>query len=218
MKTSPSTLLLSLALLASFTNAIAQPKSYKSYADWISKCPDADKFSKNDDHKILNRQKNREDDPESSDYTQDFTWANILQSGEDEDRFDDTKAAEIVGYVIKIVPGGLEACNCRAAKNAKNKNYRDTHIELVQTSGTKAKSKRLVVEVSPRVRHNKGWTTLTENDPMFYNKWVKVKGWLTYDFLHRGNAKNTANSNGAIHRATVWEIHPITSIEVVPEP
>jgi hypothetical protein len=45
---------------------------------------------------------------------------------------------------------------------------------------------------------------------------VRISGWMLFDSEHKGQAENTAPGNSADWRATAWEIHPITSLEVLP--
>jgi hypothetical protein len=47
-------------------------------------------------------------------------------------------------------------------------------------------------------------------------KWVRVKGWLLFDQEHVNQAENTNPGNDRNWRATVWEIHPVTEIDVLP--
>lgn len=50
------------------------------------------------------------------------------------------------------------------------------------------------------------------------HKWVKVRGWLLCDVEHVANAAHTNPGGAKIWRATVWEVHPITSLAVVNKP
>ena len=61
------------------------------------------------------------------------------------------------------------------------------------------------------------WSTDTIK-ATFNHKWVKVRGWLLFDVEHVGNASHTNPGGSKIWRATVWEIHPITSIELTSHP
>jgi hypothetical protein len=45
-----------------------------------------------------------------------------------------------------------------------------------------------------------------------------VTGWLLFDAEHANAAANTAPGRPRDWRATAWEVHPITSLEVVPRP
>jgi hypothetical protein len=45
---------------------------------------------------------------------------------------------------------------------------------------------------------------------------VRFKGWLLFDREHADEAENTKPGRAANWRATAWEIHPVTTIEVLP--
>ena len=49
-------------------------------------------------------------------------------------------------------------------------------------------------------------------------RWIKVRGWMLFDVEHQNASENTAPGHERNWRATAWEIHPITSIEVVQRP
>ncbi|MDQ2859229.1 MAG: hypothetical protein M3T55_00550 [Pseudomonadota bacterium] len=45
---------------------------------------------------------------------------------------------------------------------------------------------------------------------------MKFRGWLLFDTSHVGEAVNSAPNNPADWCKTVWEIHPITAMQVLP--
>jgi hypothetical protein len=171
--------------------------------------------------KTLNIRKNQFGSPTADDIDTDVTLAALVTPGEDEDRFDATKAARIVGFVVDVKVGGVETCNCKAT----NPIDRDTHIELAVTPDA-PNNQRVIVEVTPRLRqHMKStgvdWTTLTlqsHGDGGIKGKWVEVTGWLLFDSEHTDAAENTSPGNPTNWRATCWEIHPITDIRVLDGP
>jgi hypothetical protein len=61
------------------------------------------------------------------------------------------------------------------------------------------------------------WATTTLRT-QFRHKWVKVRGWMMFDAQHANAAENTNPGGQHNWRATAWEIHPVTSIKVVPAP
>ncbi len=169
--------------------------------------------------RALNRLKNREDTPLPQQINRAVTLAALLQPGDDRSRWKVKDAAEIVGYVWDVLPGGIESCNC----HARDLPDRDTHIELVidPMSGSAA-TRRVIVEVIPRTRamlaaQHVDWSTRALRD-RFKGRWVRVQGWLLFDTEHMGEAENTAPGRPRNWRATAWEIHPVTSLEVVPRP
>lgn len=50
------------------------------------------------------------------------------------------------------------------------------------------------------------------------HKWIRVRGWLLFDVEHIQNADHTNHGGKKIWRATVWEVHPITSIQLTTKP
>ena len=80
----------------------------------------------------------------------------------------------------------------------------------------------MVVEVTPRLRAIMGtsgtdWSTKTLRKQL-RGEWIKVQGWMMFDAQHANAAENT-NPGGANNwRATAWEIHPVTDIQVVAAP
>jgi len=165
--------------------------------------------------KALNELKNRYNFPGQKDFDKNVSLNAMLQQGDDTHRWDPNKAAEVIGYVFDVKPGGIESCNCEA----KDKLYRDTHIELVLDPNGTAENKRVIVEVTPRIRaimKEKGidWTTQGLRKA-FLGRWVKVQGWLLFDEEHEKQSENTNPGNPKNWRSTAWEIHPVTYIEVV---
>ncbi len=66
--------------------------------------------------------------------------------------------------------------------------------------------KAIIVETTPRTRPLHHWQKSQLDNLVNKSTKVRISGWLMYDFQHVGEI-------GA-HRATVWEVHPITRIEV----
>jgi hypothetical protein len=114
-------------------------------------------------------------------------------------------AVSVVGYLAAIKPqdhGSGESTNCHFI----NPEEVDWHIPLVEKSGD-PESTSIVVETTPRVRetHPK-WT------PQILAPWVlsaqpvRISGWTMLDPEHEAHIGR--------FRSTLWEIHPITKIEV----
>ena len=166
----------------------------------------------------LNRLKNRTGAPEPQQIDSRVSLAAMLEPGNDRSRWNDSRAAEITGYVWDVKVGGVETVNCRAS----DPRHRDTHIELVLDPMDSSASHRVIVEVTPRMRviaerRGADWSTNALRDH-FQGRWARVRGWLLFDAEHRDQALNTAPSRPRDWRATAWEIHPVTSIEVVDRP
>ena len=171
--------------------------------------------------KALNVRKNQFGMPTADDIDTDVTLTAMLAPGEDEDRFDATKAARIVGLVMDVKVGGIETCNCKAT----NPIDRDTHIELAAAPGA-PNNQRVIVEVTPRFRQQMkdkdiDWKTLTlqsHGAAGIKGKWVEVTGWLLFDIEHTDGAENSSPGKPGNWRATCWEIHPITELTVLDGP
>lgn len=166
----------------------------------------------------VNFDKNRYELPSSSDIDHAITLDRILEEGDDENRFTNAQAAEVVGYVFAVKKGGIETCNCKAKKDR----YRDTHIELTLDADKTGKTQRMIIEITPRMRakmeaKNVDWSTSALKKAILH-KWVKVTGWMLFDSEHWQNAENTNPDGDEIWRGTAWEIHPITGIDVVEQP
>lgn len=114
-------------------------------------------------------------------------------------------AVSVVGYFAAIKPqdqGSGESTNCYFT----NSEEVDWHIPLVEKSGD-PESSSIVVETTPRVRESHvKWT------PHILAPWVKsaapvrISGWTMFDPEHTAHLGK--------YRSTLWEIHPITRIEV----
>ena len=160
----------------------------------------------------LNQLKNRATDPADADIDSSVTLANLLQPGADDNRFDATRGGVIEVVVVDAKAGGIETGNCRATDAL----YRDTHIEVAQQSPAAATS-RVIVE-SRLV----GGTRCQRRDGLDHagiEGTLRAPGAISrvvmFDAEHRPQAKNTAPNNAGDRRATVWELHPVTSFEVL---
>lgn len=181
----------------------------------LAACP-LEGDAKNTAVRQLNSLKRRITTPAPADIDSQVTLAAMAAPGFDTSRFDTKRGATIVGYVADVKVGGVESVNC----HTHDPKYRDTHIELTLDPLHDAESKHIIVEVTPQWRETMAaegvdWTTPTLRAQLL-GRWVKVTGWLFFDEEHANAAENTASVTNHIWRATVWEIHPITSIEVLP--
>lgn len=177
------------------------------------RCPPSG-TARSDKVKKLNIDKSRNTAPKVEDIDTDVSLAVILAPGDDENRFDSKRGATITGYVIDVRHGGKESCNCEATAPEDT----DTHIELALSSNAPP-TQRVIVEVTPRLRRQKkqegiDWSSEALSGKL-RGKWVKVTGWLLFDFMHVKEAENTYPGGRDNWRATCWEIHPITNIEVL---
>lgn len=113
-------------------------------------------------------------------------------------------AVRVVGYLVAIraQSGSGEATNCGFKKSAET----DWHMALVGRPGDGEKE-AVVVETTPRIRRSHPKWTIARLNP-----WkdapipVRISGWTFLDTEHRNHLGR--------YRSTLWEIHPITKIEV----
>jgi hypothetical protein len=162
-----------------------------------------------------NKLKNRTALPLSSDFDSAFTLAAVLKPGNDTARWNQARAGVLVGYVHNAKPGGIESVNC----GAKAIPDRDTHIELVISLGDSLGKRRVIVEVTPRMRkwakaQGWDWSTPTLEKTLIGHK-VAIAGWIFDDFEHAPNAENTHPGNKLNWRATTFELHPVTNIRII---
>jgi hypothetical protein len=113
-------------------------------------------------------------------------------------------SAYFTGYIIKAKAEGKEACNCELAAARDH----DVHVYVADTSGAASLTRSAIVEVTPRWRAvNPSWTAQNLQALATARARVRITGWLLYDQEHWDMI-----SSG--ERGTLWEIHPITRIQV----
>jgi hypothetical protein len=164
--------------------------------------------------KRLNSLKNRFSPPKDKNVKHEITLNALLASGKDTNRWSPDSAAEIEGFVFDVKPGGVESANCGARDLADI----DTHIEIVTSLDDSGPTKRLIVEVTPRLRAlaketGQDWSTQALIGLKGHK--VKITGWMLFDFEHVDEAENTAAGRRENWRGTAWEIHPVTKITVI---
>lgn len=140
--------------------------------------------------------------PDDTKQRADWTAAHLTEIA----RFEGA-AVTVTGYIvnrIKVQTGGSgESTNCHWTHSDEV----DWHVPLVETPDDK-EATSLVVETTPRVRRDHpNWTAhrldpwVNSDDP------VRISGWLMIDPEHRNHL--------GTYRSTLWEVHPITKIEVL---
>ncbi len=114
-------------------------------------------------------------------------------------------ALRVVGYLVAIKPqagGNGESTNCHFT----NESEVDWHIAFVGQAGEGEKAS-VVIETTPRVRQSHPrWTPQALHPWLNTDTPVRISGWLMLDPEHRNHLGK--------YRSTLWEIHPITKIEV----
>lgn len=160
--------------------------------------------AKNAGAQSLNNNKNRTDMPGDSDYV-DIGWSDLANLPSD-------RVGDFVGAPVRVVgflshkinvenQGSGESTNCHLLGD----NEVDWHIYLTNASAQPI-SQAIIVETTPRTRPLHRWTTDMLASIVDSQTQVRVSGWLMYDSEHVGVI--------GTQRATVWEVHPITRIEV----
>lgn len=162
----------------------------------------------------LNPYKNRDDAPPAAKINTSATLSAILAPGDDLNRWSREDGAIFEGVVVGVKIGGIETVNC----HAKDPAHRDTHIELALDPSA-PETQRVIVEVTPRWRKKMAsiadWSTAALKKQLLHKR-VRITGWLFDDLEHKAEAENTNPGGSMDWRASVWEIHPITGIEVLP--
>ncbi len=97
-------------------------------------------------YQSLNRLKNRDIAPRATDIDNTITPEAILESGDDEDRWEETAGATITGYVFNVKAGSTEGVNCGATTVA----FKDSHIEITLDETDTDATRRFVVETTPK--------------------------------------------------------------------
>lgn len=160
----------------------------------------------------LHHLKNRISFPQDIDFDPQATLTSILQAGRDERRWSQTKAARVEGYVVSIGKAGVELANCYSPCR------RDIHINLALRMDAPP-SQQMVLEVTPhfeRLVATQGLDWSEENlKATLVGRWCRFEGWLFYDVSHDEESANTHQEGSNVWRATAWEIHPITKIDVI---
>jgi hypothetical protein len=176
-------------------------------------CPDEGN-AKSDRLKQLNVLKNRTQLDYGKAYDASISMASLLQGGDDTHRWNTNTYVKLKAYVQDVKVGGVETVNCKA----KEKDLRDTHIDLTLDPMSFDKRKVVIAEITPRLRkimakQGLDWRTASVRDK-YLGRWVEIEGWLFFDSEHANMAENTRPGNEKNWRATAWEIHPVTSIKV----
>ncbi|HLW52953.1 MAG TPA: SH3 domain-containing protein [Candidatus Angelobacter sp.] len=152
----------------------------------------------------LNTNKNRTDAPVASAYVQ-ANWDDLANLPSN--RVNDFVGAPVavVGYLSHKInvenTGSGESTNCHLL----GADEVDWHIYLTKSPNQGIKD-ALIVETTPRTRPSHKWTTAMLTNYVNATTQVRISGWLMYDSEHVGVIGS--------QRATVWEVHPITRIEV----
>ena len=158
------------------------------------------------------RLKNRVGTPKPQDFDESVSLETLLRPGEDRGRWAESRAGRVEGYVVEVVEGGVEAANCYSSRE------RDVHIHVASRVDA-PKREWLVVEVTPRMREwarglGRDWSAASLRRELVGRR-CRFEGWLFFDRGHADESENTAPGAPGNWRATAWELHPVTAIEVL---
>jgi len=121
-------------------------------------------------------------------------------------------ALTVTGYLAAVKPetGNKEDCNCGMTAADET----DWHMALTEHQG-EPEADAMVVETTPRIRlQHPGWTTTNLQPYIKGPDPIRVSGWLLMDPQHKAHLHPDSAGHPA-YRNTLWEIHPITKIEVM---
>ncbi len=141
-----------------------------------------------------------------------MTLSTLLQPGDDSSRWSTSRAATVEGYVVSVAKGPLELVNCYVPCK------RDTHIHIGLRPDSPTRE-QLVLEITPPMEawargQGLDWSEEKLEDNLL-GRWCLFEGWLFFDSHHAGESENVAPGASHNWRATAWEIHPITKLEVI---
>ncbi|MFZ1688628.1 MAG: hypothetical protein WAU70_14465, partial [Flavobacteriales bacterium] len=144
----------------------------------------------------------------------------LVDGSATKEKYTNAMAVELVGYVESVTWGSKETCNCQTGKSL----FQDTHMEITPSSSQTGPQFRVSVEVTPRLRqimdrqYGEDWTSPTLKREYLHHM-VRVQGWMFYDNSHENVdfANDPQDVKGDNRRATSWEIHPVTYLEVMDE-
>lgn len=158
------------------------------------------------------RLKNRVGVPKPQDFDESVSLEALLRPGEDRGRWSESRAGRVEGYVVEVVEGGIEAANCYSFQQ------RDVHIHVAPRADA-PRSEWVVMEVTPRARQRAvelgwDWSVVALRSELVGRR-CRFEGWLLFDREHADESEHTAPGSRDNWRATAWELHPVTSIEVL---
>lgn len=190
----------------------------KACAKTLASCPDQGCGGANMDA-LLNRAKNRATAPPTSsvvamslddirNLTQPDTWQGNKNRDELKGAKGEGQGVSVMGYLWKAKREHGESCNCGLDKpGAAGELITDIHMVLVNNMDD-AEATSVTAEITPRVRAKrpKPVTWTASRIRQLQGKFIRVTGYLMLDTEHL--------IHNPLVRATNWEVHPITKLEV----
>jgi hypothetical protein len=161
--------------------------------------------------RAIHELKNRTAFPKQWDFDTNISLSSMLEPGDDSTRYSAIRAAQIQGYVVDVSEGGIELANCYSPWR------RDTHIGLALRPDAPPRE-QVVMEISATIRdwaqgQGRDWSTATLKSELL-GHWCYFEGWMFFDSAHAHESENTAPGRSGNWRATAWELHPVTYLEV----
>jgi hypothetical protein len=154
----------------------------------------------------LHRLKNRTTFPSAADFDSRVSLSELLQPGDDHSRWSDSRAATVEGYVVSIAPANPELANCYCG--------RDIHIHIGLRRDAPPRE-HFVIEQTPRLSPAGNIGFIEQMRSQLIGRWVRFEGWLFFDEGHAEESENVAPGRQDNWRATAWEIHPVTKVQVI---
>ena len=115
-------------------------------------------------------------------------------------------SVEIEGFLRRVKQEGPEHCNCERV------DLNDFHMWII-AQPRDPPTNAMVVEATPRWRgYNPNWNLNALNHVVAQHARVRITGWLMFDQEHPEQLH--AMTNQPATRGTLWELHPVTKIEV----
>ena len=152
----------------------------------------------------LNTNKNRTDLPRQTDYVK-INWDDLKNLPEN--RVKDFQGAPVI--VVGFLSHEIKVGNGRAGESVNCHLLGEGEVDWVlylTKSAMQGIKDAIIVETTPRTRPSHKWTTGMLLPLVDSQTLVRTSGWLMQDKAHQGGI--------GTQRATLWEVHPITRIEV----
>jgi hypothetical protein len=190
--------------LVAFATAVSLPL-------WLPfTCP-AQRIFTTTEKRALIALKNRTTLPAADDYDPRITLAALLGPGADDQRWSEDRAVTVEGFVVAVQTAGIELANCLSFTR------RDIHVDVGLTPDAPPRA-RLVLEVTPPMRdwaltHGVDWSVNALQ--RLVGRRVRFQGWLMFDHEHEQESENSRPGQPGNWRATAWEVHPVTSIDLL---
>jgi hypothetical protein len=163
----------------------------------------------------LNTLRARLEEPSDDDYDDTADVNALIEPGDDSQRWQNDTAVEITAFVVNIRDGGPTSANCHSPNAADH----DTILDLSPGQSVSDPSHRVLAVITPQWRrlmakNGIDWS-MAGIRAKYLQQNVKVRGWLLFNSEAAARSLNTAPLAGAgVTRATAWEIHPVTGIEL----